>query len=201
MNRILASSVGLTTILLVAGCGGSGQPSTNYSRAAANATDSPGSTDLSPYPESSPNGTDMSPGYTSPGATPSESGSMAPMPVPEHAKLKVVDSKFGKILVGEMDRTLYVFDKDKEDTSNCYDACAAMWPPLITKDKPEAGPDVKNELLGTATRKQGEKQVTYNKHPLYYYSGDKKAGDLNGQAKEESGGKWHVVGPDGKKVE
>jgi predicted lipoprotein with Yx(FWY)xxD motif len=123
------------------------------------------------------------------------------MPTPEHAKVKVVDSKYGRILVGENDRTLYMFDKDKDNTSNCYDMCAITWPPFLTRDKPLAGTGVKESLLGTTTRKQGEKQVTYNKHPLYYYSGDKKAGDTNGHGRNESGGKWHVVNPDGKKVE
>ncbi|WP_248961872.1 COG4315 family predicted lipoprotein [Sphaerisporangium perillae] len=203
MKRILASSVGLaTTALLVSACGGAGEPATSYSRAAANATESP-SMETSPYPEMSPTATSTatSTSTSSPGASPSGTGSMSPMPTPQNAMVKLAESKYGKILVGENGHTLYMFDKDKDDTPSCYDACAVAWPPLLTLSKPKAGPGVMENLLGTATRKQGEKQVTYNKHPLYYYSGDKNPGEYNGQGKSESGGKWYVVGPDGKKVE
>ncbi|MFC4586594.1 COG4315 family predicted lipoprotein [Sphaerisporangium corydalis] len=199
MNRILASGVGLaTTVLLVGACGGAGKPATSYSRAAVNATESPSSTDSS-YPEPSGTVTDS----MAPGASPSvtDSTMATPIPTPEHAKIKLADSTYGKILVAENDRTLYIFEKDTENTSNCYDTCAVTWPPFVTMDKPQAGTDVKDALLGTTTRKQGEKQVTYNKHPLYYYSGDTKPGDYNGQGKSDSGGKWYVVNADGKKVE
>ncbi|MEV7967315.1 hypothetical protein AB0O34_15215 [Sphaerisporangium sp. NPDC088356] len=123
------------------------------------------------------------------------------MPTPEHAKVKVADSKYGKILVGDNDKALYVFEKDKDNTSNCYDNCAITWPPLLTRGKPQAGTGVKENLLGTTTRKQGDKQVTYDKHPLYYYSGDMKPGDYNGQGRNQFGGKWYLINPDGKKVE
>ncbi|WP_405144782.1 hypothetical protein OG589_43230 [Sphaerisporangium sp. NBC_01403] len=202
MHRILASSVGLaTTVLLVSACGGAGKPATSYSRAAANATESPTSTEMSPYPSPTSTST-TSPTYTSPGASPSGTESMlSPMPTPEHAKVKVADSKYGKVLVGENDKALYVFEKDKDNTSNCYDNCAITWPPLLTRGKPHAGTGVKDSLLGTTTRKQGEKQVTYDKHPLYYYTGDLRAGEYNGQGKNEFGGKWYLISPDGKKVE
>jgi predicted lipoprotein with Yx(FWY)xxD motif len=36
--------------------------------------------------------------------------------------------------------------------------------------------------------------VTYAGHPLYYYAGDKKAGDLNGQGFVSI---WYVVSPKG----
>ncbi|GII61289.1 hypothetical protein Skr01_13740 [Sphaerisporangium krabiense] len=207
MDRILASSIGLaTTVLLVSACGGSTTPNANYSRAAANATESPTPTGTETgypgtSPTASPTGT-ASPGGSptaSPGVSPTESAS--PMPTPEHAKVRVADSRYGKVLVGENGRALYVFDKDTDNTSNCNDACATAWPPLVTRDKPRAGEGVKESLLGTTTRKQGEKQVTYNKHPLYYFSGDKVSGDFNGQGKTGFGGKWHLIDPEGKKVE
>ncbi|GAA3831285.1 hypothetical protein GCM10022226_60390 [Sphaerisporangium flaviroseum] len=215
MKRILASSLGLaTTVLLVSACGGTGKPSANYSQAAANATESPTTTGTPTYPGTSPTATGTATGTAtatgtptgtataSPGASPTGTTTMmTPMPTPANAMIKVADSRFGKILVGENDRTLYIFEKDQENTSHCYDACAIAWPPVLTLDKPRAGTGVKANLLGTTTRKQGEKQVTYNKYPLYYYSGDTKPGDHNGQGKNEFGGKWYVVNPDGKKVD
>ena len=35
--------------------------------------------------------------------------------------------------------------------------------------------------LGTTTRSDGTKQVTYKGHPLYFFEDDKKTGDTNGQ--------------------
>ncbi|WP_214408777.1 COG4315 family predicted lipoprotein [Sphaerisporangium fuscum] len=207
MKRILASGVGLTTtVLLVGACGGAREPAPNYTRAAANVTTTPTGMESPPYPTGtqSPTSTGSptgSPTGTMTGtASPTGTGTM--MPVPEHAKVKVAQSsQYGKILVGENDRALYMFEKDKDNTSNCYDNCAVTWPPLLTRGKPEAGTGVKQDLLGTATRRNGDKQVTYNKMPLYYYTGDRNAGEYTGQGKNEFGGKWYLVSPDGKKVE
>ncbi|TMK56570.1 MAG: hypothetical protein E6G60_18020, partial [Actinobacteria bacterium] len=41
------------------------------------------------------------------------------------------------------------------------------------------------------------KQVAYNDHLLYTYSGDSSAGQMNGQG---IGGVWHVVGSDGEPI-
>ena len=43
-------------------------------------------------------------------------------------------------------------------------------------------------------------QVTYNGHPLYYYSGDSQAGQQNGQGLNAFGAAWYVVAPTGGKV-
>ncbi len=59
------------------------------------------------------------------------------------------------------------------------------------------GRDVKASLLGTIKRTDGTTQVTYNKHPLYYYSGDSQAGQQNGQGLNAFGALWYVVAPAG----
>ena len=51
------------------------------------------------------------------------------------------------------------------------------------------------------TRADGTTQVTYGGHPLYYFVGDKAAGDLTGQDINQFGAKWYVVGKDGKKID
>ena len=50
------------------------------------------------------------------------------------------------------------------------------------------------------TRRNGTKQVTYAGHPLYYYVGDTKAGQILCQNVSEYGGRWLVVSPSGKLV-
>jgi predicted lipoprotein with Yx(FWY)xxD motif len=110
------------------------------------------------------------------------------------ATLMAADSSLGKILVSDNGMTLYMFTKDSGGTSACYDQCATSWPPLLTKDKPQAGTGVDASLLGTVSRKDGSQQVTYKAMPVYYFSKDKAAGDVSGQG---VGSVWFVLAPNG----
>jgi hypothetical protein len=65
---------------------------------------------------------------------------------------------------------------------------------------PKAGSGVQASLLGTINRSDNTTQVTYNGHPLYYYSGDSQAGQQNGQGLNNFGAAWFVVAPAGGKV-
>jgi hypothetical protein len=56
-------------------------------------------------------------------------------------------------------------------------------------------------MVGTTTRSDGGTQVTYDGHPLYYYSGDQKAGDINGEGSDAFGAEWYLVSPNGETVE
>ena len=116
------------------------------------------------------------------------------------ATVKIAGSSLGRILVDSKGITLYDFVKDKGGASSCYGACAALWPPLITKGKPHAGPGVRASLLGTTKRKDGNLEVTYNHHPLYYFVTDRKPGQTTGQAVNQFGGPWWVLSPAGKEI-
>jgi predicted lipoprotein with Yx(FWY)xxD motif len=116
------------------------------------------------------------------------------------AKVAVAKSRLGSILVDSKGITLYDFVKDKGTTSACYGACAALWPPLITKGKPVAGPGVRASLLGTTKRKDGKLEVTYAGRPLYYFVTDKKPGQTTGQGVNQFGGPWWVLSPAGKEI-
>lgn len=108
------------------------------------------------------------------------------------------NARLGQILTDNDGRTLYLFTKDTKDASNCYDNCAAAWPPLLTAGAPVAGDGASASLLGTTMRKDGTTQVTYNGWPLYYYVKDQKAGDTTGQ---DVGKVWYVLSPGGEKIE
>jgi predicted lipoprotein with Yx(FWY)xxD motif len=112
----------------------------------------------------------------------------------------VAKSRLGRILVDSKGITLYDFVKDKRGASSCYGACAALWPPLITKGKPHAGHGVRASLLGTTKRKDGKLEVTYNGHPLYYFVSDRKPGQTTGQGVNQFGGPWWVISPAGKEI-
>ena len=108
--------------------------------------------------------------------------------------------KLGQILVDGSGRTLYLFEADKSASSTCYSACATYWPPLLTNGAPKAGAGVDATKLATTKRNDGTSQVTYNGHPLYYVVTDHNPGDATGEAVDNFGGLWYVVGANGNKV-
>jgi len=116
------------------------------------------------------------------------------------ATVATASSRAGTILVDGSGRTLYLFGKDQPNMSACSGACAAAWPVDQSSGAPKAGSGVKASLLGSITRSDGTTQVTYNRHPLYYYSGDTAAGQLNGQGINAFGGTWDVLSPSGDKI-
>jgi predicted lipoprotein with Yx(FWY)xxD motif len=90
---------------------------------------------------------------------------------PAHAKLILRKSEFGKVIFDSNGYVVYMFGRDKTATSTCYGLCAKAWPPLLT-GAPSVGPGLNANMLGTTKRKDGSLQVTYNHHPLYFYSAD-----------------------------
>ena len=119
---------------------------------------------------------------------------------PSGTTVHVRSTSLGTILVDSQGRSLYLFEKDTGPKSTCSGACASAWPPFRTSGKPKAGSGVTASLLGTTTRSDGNDEVTYNGHPLYYYAGDQKAGDTNGQDLNQFGAPWYVVSPAGNKI-
>jgi predicted lipoprotein with Yx(FWY)xxD motif len=112
------------------------------------------------------------------------------------ARLTVRSSEYGKTLFGPNGKVVYVFGADRGSTSRCYGVCAKAWPPVLTTSRPIAGPGVQAKLLGTTRRKNGKLQVTYNRHPLYYYSADK-VGKIMCQHARMHGGLWLIIKPNG----
>ena len=107
----------------------------------------------------------------------------------------------GKALVSSSGRTLYLFEADKNGTSACSGACAAAWPPDTVTGTPQAGSGVSQSLLGTITRADGTMQLTYNGHPLYYFTADTAGGTAHGQAVKAFGAEWYVVSASGSKID
>jgi predicted lipoprotein with Yx(FWY)xxD motif len=96
------------------------------------------------------------------------------------------DSSMGKILVDASNMTLYTFDKDETNKSNCYDQCAVNWPPFT------AAADAMAEGDWTIVeRTDGSKQWAYEGKPLYLFVQDKAPGDVTGEGKGD--GTWHVA--------
>ena len=137
-----------------------------------------------------------------PTKTPAASPPRAPASAVGQASttLTVRTSSYGRILFDGRGFALYAFTRDPRGHSVCKGACARAWPPLLVRGRLRAGPGLKRSLLGTTRRAHGSRQGTYAGRPLYYYSGDRKPGQVGCQNVNQFGGRWLVVRPSGQLV-
>ncbi len=112
------------------------------------------------------------------------------------AVIKTMHTSEGTVLVNAHGFTLYWFARDTPAKSRCNGSCATYWPPVIGKPVAAAG-TVLPHGFGTIKRADGQTQATYDGHPLYTYTGDTAAGQLNGNGLNASGGLWWAVSPSG----
>jgi predicted lipoprotein with Yx(FWY)xxD motif len=110
--------------------------------------------------------------------------------------------KVGTILAaGPKKLTVYLFEGDKGAASSCAGACAKAWPPVTTNGAPTVAGAAGSADMGTITREDGTKQVTYKGHPLYFFVKDGDAGDAYGQGVKAFGSSWYVLKPSGAKID
>jgi predicted lipoprotein with Yx(FWY)xxD motif len=150
--------------------------------------------------------TTASPAASSPTVTPATAQASSPAATGQASgaatvSLASISGIPGKALVGSNGRALYLFQADKSGTSACSGACAAAWPPDTVIGTPQAGSGVSQSLLGTIKRPDGTTQLTYNGHPLYYYTADTAAGTAHGQGTKAFGAEWYVVNASGSKID
>jgi predicted lipoprotein with Yx(FWY)xxD motif len=124
-------------------------------------------------------------GYGSgPSAPPTAAPSAAPAASRATVEAKPAGGAGTVMVAGSNGMTVYTFAKDvaNSGTSACIGDCLARWPALTVPaaTAPVAGAGVSG-TLGTITRADdGSLQVTYNGLPLYFFAGDAKPGDTNG---------------------
>ena len=150
-----------------------------------------------PEPTESPTNGGGRDGYASPDESPDATSSPTGNR-PGETEIEAEDSALGTILTDSEGNTLYVFLNDAGGESACYDECEANWPPLLARGEVEVDEELDASLLGTTERQDGKAQVTFGGMPLYYFAGDERPGDTNGQG---IGDVWFVVGPDGQPIE
>lgn len=100
----------------------------------------------------------------------------------------------GTILTDSDGNSLYLYTRDEREVSNCARTCALAWPPVLAVGDPAAGEGLSEDRIGSISRGDGAKQVTYNGWPLYYFAPDGKSGDTLGQDRGEV---WFVLTTDG----
>jgi predicted lipoprotein with Yx(FWY)xxD motif len=96
------------------------------------------------------------------------------------------------ILINSQGLTLYYRTSDAPPSIVCSGGCAGVWPPLVVSGSgaPTSAASLPGKL--TVVADANGKQVEYNGHPLYTYSGDTSPGQTNG---EGIGGVWHACTP------
>lgn len=111
----------------------------------------------------------------------------------KHHTVKVAEkAAIGKYLTDAEGKSLYYFTKDSAGRSACTGDCIARWP-IYFRDKVGAGAGLKEDEFATIIREDGQKQSTFRGYPLYYWMGDNKAGETNGQGVKDV---WFVINPD-----
>ena len=104
-----------------------------------------------------------------------------------------LDPALGTILTDGEGSTLYVFTLDATGGSTCTDVCLDSWPAFGGEELSVKGTGLQEADFASVTRPDGSEQFTYQGHPLYYFAGDQRAGNTNG---EGVGDVWFVAKPD-----
>jgi predicted lipoprotein with Yx(FWY)xxD motif len=113
-------------------------------------------------------------------------------------QIKTASVSGGTVLVNSKGKTIYWFAIDTPTTSKCTGSCTSFWPPVPGPVTAAAGTNLMH--FGTITRSDGTVQATYEGHPLYTFTGDTGAGQINGNGKNLSGGLWWAMTPSGAKL-
>ena len=185
MAKHLAVTAALTAAVALSACGGS-KKSASTSNTSSAATPAAAQTSTSSGPYSSAGGSSAATGASGAAVTVSS----------KHAK------KLGAILAaGSKHMTVYLFEADHGTTSTCTGACESVWPPVKASGQVGTAGAAMTADLGTTTRADGSKQVTYKGHPLYYFTKDGDSGDAYGQGVKAFGADWYVLKPSGSKVD
>ena len=179
----LVAPIALALALGIARCGSSSSSSSAASQ-----------------PANTPSSTTSTSTSSAAGGRYGQSTSTATSTTTAAAVITTKHAKFGTILAyGPKKLTVYLFEADKGPHSSCSGACARAWPPVT--GVPKAAGGAKSAELGTITRPDGGKQVTYNGHPLYLFVKDKDDGDTYGEALKNFGAEWYALSPSGNKID
>lgn len=129
-----------------------------------------------------------------------QTASPSPSASPVAGQVSIATGSLGSYLADSNGKSLYLFEADTSSTSTCTGACATTWPPFLVSSgqtpsiaTSPTSSSIQSSLLATSARPDGTTQVTYNGHPLYYYSGDTGPGTTVGQGLNQFGALWYLV--------
>ena len=120
-------------------------------------------------------------GYSLTGAVRTPVGPTVDVP----AQFKVQGTRNGRMLVLDGGFSVYTYDKDSANKSNCNETCERSWKPVLAAD---AAPQNRGDWA-VIERSPGIKQWTFRKKPLYSHVGEEDPLSLSGS---DTAG-WHNV--------
>jgi predicted lipoprotein with Yx(FWY)xxD motif len=181
-SRVIIAVVAVVVIVVIAGVAVSIMMGTSKTTTS--------STTVTPPPTTSSTSSTSSSTSSSSTTTSTSSSSTA-------YSIEIMNSSVvGTYLANGTGWTLYVFNNDTQNSSSssCNGLCATYWPPFTGSASSLVLPSgLSMSSFGTITRGGGSTQITYDGWPLYYYAGDKAAGQTSGQGKVGFGGTWAVA--------
>jgi len=133
-------------------------------------------------------------------STPSSGGASSPANASTSTVITTHAGSGGTFLTDGPGRAVYLWAADGLNKSTCTGACAGAWPPVPAKGTVTAAGGAKASDLGTITRSDGTKQVSYDGHALYYFVGDSGPGQTSGQGSDNFGATWWLVAPSGAQI-
>jgi predicted lipoprotein with Yx(FWY)xxD motif len=116
--------------------------------------------------------------------------------------VNVQDADGMSVLTTSSGSTLYTSDQEKGRILCTGDECTSVWTPLtVPADQQPTGSSAVAGDLGTIERQDGSQQVTFDGKPLYTFSFDHSAGQVNGNGQSDSFDgtdfTWHAATPEG----
>lgn len=132
----------------------------------------------------------LSAGCTQP-ATLQSGNETIPLPSLPPDTIRTDETSPLQTLTGQNGMTLYYFKNDvpASRSSACTGECARTWPPFSV-DTVVVSPPLNPDDFAEFTRSDAILQTTYRGWPLYYYTGDVRFGDRNGDGID---GLWYAA--------
>ena len=135
---------------------------------------------------------------STPSSKPGSSSTTGGSSDPTSTTLQLVNTPLGKVVADSAGKVLYLYVPDGTATVSTVPAgVLAVWPPVQATGVPTLGPGL-TAKSSTGAQPNGQQWVLYNGHLLYSYTGDTKAGDVNGNA---IGNVWYAVTASGEPVQ
>ncbi|MEO1785317.1 hypothetical protein V4762_09665 [Thermodesulfobium sp. 4217-1] len=103
------------------------------------------------------------------------------------------NAKLGNYLVGSNNMTLYYLSGETESNLKCTSkVCLTKWP-ILSASELNLPDSLNSSDFSIFTRPDGQKQVSYNGHPLYFFSEDKLPGYTLGDNFVTPVGTWKII--------
>jgi predicted lipoprotein with Yx(FWY)xxD motif len=114
----------------------------------------------------------------------------------------ITNTDSGRVLATSSGMTLYLSDQEKSSALCTSGACEAIWRPLtVSGGQTPSAPGKVGKELTTIKRADGTSQVAFEGRPLYTFSFDHGAGQVNGDGQRDSFDgtdfTWHAATPAG----